>query len=327
MWYPWNHGSEPPNREISVGAMKATADTELADILSRDIPSAIADAIVEHESWLAAWQRAALCGLPPGDDITGEDSHAACRFGRWYAHHSAAGMLEGRLFSDLGRMHHDAHDAARRLMAKRLAGKRIPAEEYDAMMDVAHKFRKIAVRIQELHGRPEEGAVIADDDLAELQSRLNMLSELEREWERAARTGSPMSLIMVRPDGLDAVRRSYGQVGIDRVVASLAARLFSHLRPYDSVFRYGRVEFLICVPAADGGQAEAVAARLDSLLGDDPVSVADEKQATVTARFGISVSDTKSPVQEIFDRASRAANMAGSGPGERIVVWSAELEN
>jgi diguanylate cyclase (GGDEF)-like protein len=307
--------------------MKSAADTDLTDILSRDVPSAIADAIVEHEGWLAAWQRAALCGVPPGVDITGENSHATCRFGRWYEYHSSAGMLEGKLFSDLGNMHRDTHDAARRLMAKRLAGEPVPAEEYDAMMDFADKFRKIALRIQEFHGRPEEGAVIADDDLAELQSRLNMLSELEREWERAARTGSPMSLIMVRPDGLETVRGSYGQIGADRVVASLAARLFSHLRPYDSVFRYGRAEFLVCIPGADGEQAEAVAARLDTLMGDDPISVADEKQATVTARFGISVSDTKSPVQEILDRASRAANMAGSAPGERVVVWSAELEN
>jgi diguanylate cyclase len=303
------------------------ADTDLADILSRDIPSAIADAIVEHESWLAAWQRAALCGLPPGDGITGEDSHVACRFGRWYEHHSTTGMLEGKLFSDLGRMHRKTHDAARQLMARRLAGEPVPVDEYDALMDVADKFRKIAVRIQELHGRPEEGAVVADDDLAELQSRLNMLSELEREWERSARTGSPMSLIMVRPDGLDAVRGSHGQVGIDRVVASLAARMFSHLRPYDSVFRYGRAEFVICVPEADADLAEAIAVRLDDLLSEDPVMLADEKQTKVTARFGISVSDAKNPVQEILDRASRAANMAGSAPGERVVVWSAELEN
>lgn len=307
--------------------MKPSADTALADILSRDIPSAIADAIVEHESWLAAWQRIAQCGLAPGDDITAEDSCETCRFGRWYAHHSANGMLEGKLFSDLGRVHRDTHDAGRRLMAKRLAGEPVPVAEYDALMDVADKFRKIAVRIQELHGRPEDGTVAADDDLAELQSRLNMLSELEREWERAARTGSPMSLIMVRPDGLEAVRASHGQLGIDRIVAGLAARMFAHLRPYDSVFRYGRAEFLLCIPGADAAQGEIVAARLDALLSENPLSFDDETGAAVTGRFGVSVSDVESPVQEILDRATRAANMTGSAPGQRVVVWSSALEN
>jgi len=310
-----------------LGAMAVKDDTQDSNILLRDIPSAIADAIVEHEAWLAAWQRSALCGGAPGDHVTAEDSHRNCRFGRWFEHHSANGMLEGKLFADLGRMHREVHEAARYLTGKLLAGGSIPPDEYDALMDVADKFRKIAVRIQELHGLPEEGAVVPDDDLAELQSRLTMLSELEREWERAARTETPVSLIMVRPDGLDAIKRRFGQVGIDRIVASLAARLFSHLRPYDSVFRYGRAEFLICVPGADRERAEAVSLRLDQLLSDDPVALSEDEGSAVTARFGISLSDAKSSVQEVLDRASHAANMAGSAPGERIVAWSAELEN
>ncbi len=307
--------------------MTGKGDTQSADIISRDIPAAVADAILEHECWLAAWQRAALCALPPADIDTDEDAHLTCHFGRWFRYHSATGMLEGKLFADLGQMHREVHDAARYLMGRLAAGESLPPDEYDAMMDVADKFRKIAVRVQELHGKPEEGAVVADEELAELQSRLTMMSELEREWERTARTGSPMSLIMVRPDGLDAVSQTYGQIGTDRVIASLAARLFSHLRPYDSVFRYGRAGFLICAPGTDRARAETLAKRLDELLGESPVSLSDDGEATVAARFGISLSDSKSPVQEVLDRASRAANMAGSAKGERIVVWSAALEN
>ena len=307
--------------------MTGKADTQSSEILSRDIPAAIADAIVEHESWLFAWQRAALCGLPPGDHVSGEDSYLTCRFGRWFQHNSATGMLDGQLFTDLGRMHRETHEAAQYLMGKLAAGESAPPDEYDAMMDVADKFRKIAVRIQELHGLPEDGAVVSDDDLAELQSRLTMLSELEREWERAVRTETPMSLIMVRPDGLVAIRQEFGQIGIDRVVASLAVRLFSSLRPYDSVFRYGRTEFLICVPGADRERAELVATRLDELLGENPIALSDDEESKVTARFGVSLADPQSTVQEVLERASHAANMAGSAPGERIVVWSPELEN
>jgi len=307
--------------------MTADSDNQAGDLLSRDVPAAIADAILEHETWLAAWLRAAICGLPAGAEVTSEDSHLNCRFGRWYLHNSRAGLLDGKLFADLGRMHREVHEAGRYLMAKRLAGEPIPADEYDAMMDVAGKFRKIAIRVQELHGRPEEGTVVDDDDLAELQSRLNMLSELEREWERASRSGCPVCLIMVRPDNLGAVAKTYGQIGVNRVVASLATRLFAHLRPYDSVFRYGRTEFLVCVPDADAAQAEAVAIRLDELVAGAPVGLSDDVELAVTARFGIALSDSKSAVQEVLNRASHAANMAGSAAGERIVAWSAELEN
>lgn len=300
-------------------------DSDSFYILSRGIPLAIADAILEHESWLSAWQRAALCGLPPGRNVIDEAAHLSCRFGQWFEYHKATGMLDGKLFADLDRAHRETHEAARGLAAKRAAGEHVTPDEYDALMDAAANFRKIAVRVQELHGRPDEGALIAeDDDLAELQSRLTMLSELEREWERATRTGQAMSLLLVCPEGLAAVRRDYGQIGIDRVVASVAARLFSHLRPYDSVFRYGRTEFLICLPGTDRDRAMSVAERLQDLLGDDPVALSEDGQSTVTARFGIAVSDPKVPVQELFDRASRAVATAQAGGGNRIVVWSEE---
>jgi len=307
--------------------MTGKGDTQSADITARDIPTAIADAIIEHESWLSAWQRAALCGLPPGDHVTGEDSHLTCRFGRWFHHNEGTGMLDGKLFANLGSMHLEVHESGRFLMAKLLAKEPVSSGEYDAMMDVADRFRKIAVRIQELHGLPEDGAVVADDDLAELQSRLTILSELEREWERAARTEIPLSLVMVRPDGLEAIRQNFGQIGIGRIVASLGARLISHLRPYDMVFRYGRTEFLVCVPGADLEHAELISGRLEELLSENPVALSDDEASKVTARFGIALADPESAVQDVLDRASRAANMAGSAEGERVVVWSAELEN
>lgn len=294
------------------------------ELLARDIPSAIADAIYEHESWMEDWRRTALCGLPPGNHITGENAHLTCRFGRWFAHNSETGMLQGKLLHDLGSMHGELHEAGRYLMAKLKDGEQIPADEYDAFMDVAHNFQKIAARIQDLHGCSDQADIDVEDELVELQSRLNMLTELEREWERAARAGKMSALIMVRPDGLEEIHATYGQIGVDRVFASLAARLYSHLRPYDSVFRYGRNEYLICIPETDHGRAADIARRLDRLLADDPVALSDEVEAEVTARFGFALSDRRCSVQEVLDRAARAVNLAGSA--ERVVAWTAERD-
>lgn len=307
--------------------MTGNRDTQSKDGRLRDISTAIADAITEHELWLDSWRRAALCGLPPAKSVTDVDAHRKCRFGQWFQHNGGSGMLDGSLFADLDLMHREVHEAARYLAGKQAAGKTIPLDEYDALMDVADKFRKIAVRIQELHGRPEDSEVAEDDDMAELQSRLIMLSELERERERALRTDSQLCLVMVRPNDLAEIRQTHGLVAIDKVVISLAARLFAHLRPYDSVFRYGRAEFVISVPGADGAQAEMVCRRLDEILSENPVALTRDNESTVTARFGISLVDSRISVQEMLDRALRAANMAGTAAGERIVVWTPELEN
>ncbi|MDH3229410.1 MAG: diguanylate cyclase [Alphaproteobacteria bacterium] len=294
---------------------------------SRDISVAVAEALVEHDRWLQALHRALLCGLSPDSLVVDENAQARCRFGQWFERHRQSGILEGDLFAELGRVHHEVHEAARYLAGRVAAREQIPADEYDALISAFDSFREAAMRAQEAHGRPEDIAVAEDEAIAELQSRMTMLSELERESERAARTNTPMCLLMVRPNGLAEIEEKFGSLGIDRLVAGMAARLYSHLRPYDAVYRYGRSEFLICLPGADTGRAGAVTKRLCEAVEKAPFALSGSVETAVSARFGIAMSDTRAAVQEVLDRASRAANMAGAGAGEQIVVWSAELEN
>ncbi len=302
-------------------------DLQTMEIESRDIPTAIDDAVAEHEQWLADWQRALLCGLRHDARLRSADAGSDCRFGRWYSHNSRSGLLEGELFVELGRAHDDLHEAARALAKKAGSGEGMPAEEYDGLIELADHFRKVALRVQEAHGRPEDNAVSTSEDVSGMQSRFNMLVELEREWERAARTGSPMSLVMVRPVGLAEIERDFGQIGLDRAIAGLATRLFSQLRPYDSIFRYRRGEFLLCLPGADARQAQRVSWRLCEAVEEKPFALSESVESPIAARFGIAISDARASVQEILDRSLRAINMAGDGEGERVALWSAELEN
>ena len=294
---------------------------------SRDISMAVADALAEHDRWLEALRRALICGLSPISAIIDEDQKTGCRFGRWFERHRGSGLLEGDHFVELGRVHQEVHEAARYLVGKAAARERIPADEYDALIGAFDGFRKAAMHVQEIYGRPEDILVAEDEAIAELQSRMTMLAELERESERAARTNTPMCLVMVRPNGLAEIEAEFGNLGIDRLVAGLAARLYSHLRPYDAVYRYGRSEFLICLPGTGTSQASAVTKRLCEAVEGSPFALSGSVETAVSARFGIAMSDPRAAVQEVLDRSSRAANMAGTGTGEQIVVWSAELEN
>ncbi len=294
---------------------------------SRDISVAVAEALTEHDRWLEAFHRALVCGLAPDPLVLDESAHTRCRFGQWLERHSRSGMLDGDLFAELGRVHREVHEAARYLAAKAVAGNPIPVDEYDALMGAYSGFSNAVARVQDAHGRPEDIQVSENEAIAELQSRMTMLSELERESERASRTNTPMCLLMVRPSGLAEIEEEFGNLGIDRLVAGLAARLYSHLRPYDAVYRYGRSEFLICLPGTDARQARTVTGRLCEAVEDAPFALSGSVETAVSARFGIAMSDKRVGVQEILDRASHASNMAGAGPGQRIVVWSAELEN
>lgn len=305
----------------------SNGDPQPTEVESRDIPTAVGDAVAEHKQWLGEWQRALLCGLQPDARIRAGDAGLNCRFGRWFSHNRRSGLLEGELFESLGRAHDELHEAARAATQRAESGQGIPVDEYDALIDVAALFRNIALRVQEVYGRPEDSNVAASDDLAEMQSRFNMLVELEREWERAARMGTPMSLVMVRPVGLEEIERDFGQIGLDRAIAGLATRLLSQLRPYDAIFRYRRSDFLLCLPGVDAKHAEGLSRRLCAAVEERPFALSESVESSLSARFGIALTDPRTSVRETLDRTLRASNMAGTGEGERVALWSAELEN
>lgn len=294
---------------------------------SRDISVSIADALAEHDRWLQQLHRVLVCGLGPEPEFADENAHGKCRFGKWLERHQQSGILEGDLFVRLGRVHQEVHEAARYLAGRVVAEERVRADEYDALTSAFEDFRTIAERVQETYGRPEDSRVPEDEAIAELQGRMTMLSELEREAERAVRTDTPMCLVMVRPNGLAEIEQKFGNLGIDRLVAALAARLYANLRPYDAVYRYARSEFLICLPGADVRKAGTVTTRLCEAVDGTPFALSESVEMAASARFGIAAYDHRTTVQNVLDRASRAANMAGTAEGERIAVWSAEIEN
>jgi len=293
----------------------------------RDIATVVADAAVEHEYWLKSWQRALICGVTQGPNVVEETAHLTCRFGSWLEANKGAVELAGDAMAELARAHREVHEAVRYLAGEAAAGHRLAPDEFDTAMDAAVAFNAAVHRVRETHGAPEDMEVPADAQLAELQSRMTMLGELERERERALRTGAAMSLVLVHPEPLQAIEAGYGTVGIDRAVAGLAARLFSQLRSYDGLYRYGRSEFLLCLPASTAEQARGIAERLAEAVGAAPMALSDTIETEVYARFGIAVVDARATIQETVDRALHALAMTGTGEGQRIVVWAPEREN
>lgn len=286
----------------------------------RDIASAVGAAIGEHEIWLREWHRAAICGAPPGEDIVADGSYLLCRFGHWFEDNSKDGMLDDELLRDLDRSHRELHEAGEILAEKNLAGEAIPADEYDTLIDAADNFARVARRVCETFGSAGDDADFAGDgQLADLQNRLNMLAELERERDRAVRTGTPMTIAVVRPDGLSVVETDYGRIGVDRVMASVATRLFAGLRPYDAVFRYSASEILLCFPGADGRETDAIINRLMESLERTPIILSDEVEITISAFFGVSRVNSRDQIQKTVELALDA--LAATSPAARVKTW------
>lgn len=96
-----------------------------------------------------------------------------------------------------------------------------------------------------------------------LLSRMALLEALPREFERARRYGTPLSVLMLHIDGLRDVAERYGDVVTRELMADVGRRLPHSVRRADLTVRFGADVFLVLSPVG----AEDAAAGCERLLG------------------------------------------------------------
>jgi len=104
------------------------------------------------------------------------------------------------------------------------------------------------------------------DPLTLLYNRRYMMETLEKELERAVRTGSYLSLVMVDIDHFKQINDTFGHQNGDLVLVAVADSFRSGLRSYDFAARYGGEEFVLTLPETSHKDAMMVAERLRERL-------------------------------------------------------------
>ncbi len=100
------------------------------------------------------------------------------------------------------------------------------------------------------------------DGLTEISNRRRFEEVYEREWTRAIRSQSPLSLAMVDVDYFKQYNDNYGHAMGDIALQMIAKNLKrSLMRPADLVARYGGEEFVMMLPETDLHAAKLVAKR------------------------------------------------------------------
>lgn len=100
------------------------------------------------------------------------------------------------------------------------------------------------------------------DKLTGLPNRRKFDEVLEREWQRSARSGQPISLLMIDVDHFKAYNDEYGHLGGDTVLSSFGQTLRNSIRTTDFAARFGGEEFAVILPESDDFAAACVAERI-----------------------------------------------------------------
>lgn len=273
-------------------------------------------AIAQHALWLARLNRQLICGGDVTPDDIAEDAHLRCQLGRWLH-----GIEQTRVECDpshaaLEVAHESLHGIARHLLCAQAASQPIAPADYDALVAVATRIRQL-LRRKEQELTERLGAV---DKLTGLWNRQAANLRLAEEIERVQRAGQPSAVCFIDLDDFARINETHGQRIGDAVLKAAAGFFAKHLRGYDTVFRLGGEEFLLCLPNIDLDRAGALINRLREKLAAH-VFTADGRQIRLTASFGIVNLDPIFFIDETLERVERAQLIARSEGGNRVCVW------
>ncbi len=169
---------------------------------------------------------------------------------------------------------------AERLLSTEECKKTVPANHYQ---DLLKRYRKLFRQVislvkmsdrmqQDLNLLTEELHQLATTDgLTGLTNRREFMDIARREFSRAKRHESDLSLILMDIDHFKQVNDTYGHDVGDEVLKVLAKSGAGVIRDHDIFCRFGGEEFTVLLPGTDLKGAIAMAERLRVLLAQTSV--------------------------------------------------------
>lgn len=160
------------------------------------------------------------------------------------------------------------------------------------------------------------------DVLSGLLNRQTLFAMMDVEIERALRTGTPLSGIMMDIDNFKYINDNYGHPLGDEIIEEIGRRLKDSLRKYDLAGRYGGEEFFIILPNTLQSQAYAWAERFRDDLCREPMRKKGHN-LLVSASLGIAQFRPGDIRETWISRADQAMYRAKEGGRNRSVIEEA----
>ncbi|MBW6522052.1 diguanylate cyclase [Sphingomonas sp. RHCKR47] len=132
-----------------------------------------------------------------------------------------------------------------------------------------------------------------------------------RGFERAlaalqAGNAPTLCCVAIDVDRFKSINDQWGHQFGDEVLRHLAATLRSHTRPGDLVGRFGGDEFMLVLQVGSHRAGEAVCARVQNALRQQPVAADDKTQLMVSISCGVAHFTNGDNFHDVAERADRA---------------------
>jgi len=177
-------------------------------------------------------------------------------------------------------------------------------EREAALYELKQQRRKLALAHAELE------RLASLDGLTNIANRRYFDNTLTREWARAMRDSSPLSIIMIDIDHFKAFNDCYGHLTGDHCLKQVSATLNAELkRPADFVARFGGEEFVALLPNTAMSGAMEIAERMrQAVLALQYPHADSPTRPVVSISLGVStaVPQIHSEPQQLLQMADKA---------------------
>jgi diguanylate cyclase (GGDEF)-like protein len=229
-------------------------------------------------------------------------------------------VVARRLLVPMGRIEAELTDLA----AGNLAGAPLPAgneDEMDRAQAAVAAFRASLIERRKLE---ERLAILSvSDGLTGLANRRRLDEALQAEWQRAARQGQPLALVMMDVDHFKNYNDRYGHLEGDQCLRRIASALSARAkRTGDLAARFGGEEFTVILPGLALEQATGWAETLRADIEALHVAHEGSELGVVTISCGVAsmVPTREGTVVDMLRRADEALYRAKAAGRNRVAA-------
>ncbi len=207
-------------------------------------------------------------------------------------------------------------------MTARLQANQLEIERNRVQIEAANA--RLVAKNEELQRMNEVlGQLSITDGLTKLHNHRFFQDHLGREMRRSARTGSPLSLILMDIDDFKKLNDRFGHAVGDAVLKQVAEVMNGVVRETDLLARYGGEEFALLATQTDREGAEALAEKVRTEVREARLPFEDEAGRRLSITVSVGVAQFHGDEKALFNDADRALYQAKHSGKDCVVCAEA----